>query len=164
MKKILGYNNFLTEKYEEDPEFRIKKVLDELTKNINYWFKEGVFSANEAELFDINVDTSNNVEKYLIFDFQDNEYYYQVQVIITLQEVEEEQLDECYVKVKRYDIESSELLREYSEDVKLKNLNEDKIIQLISKLDEKSDSLVEDEDEEVLLSDEDSDLEDTDIA
>ena len=34
-------------------------------------------------------------------DFLDSEYYYQIIFIVTLQEVEEDVLDECYIKVKK---------------------------------------------------------------
>jgi hypothetical protein len=75
MKLILSYNKFLNEKYEEDPEYRIRKFFVELEKNIRYWFSEGSFAASEAELYDIDIETTNNVEKYLKFDFQDTEFY-----------------------------------------------------------------------------------------
>lgn len=161
--KILKYHNFLNEKYSEDPEYRIKVFFDELEKNIKYWFTEGSFAANETELYDIKKATSNNVEKSLIFDFQDNEYYYQIIVISTLEEVDEDLLDECFIKVKKYDIDSSELLREIGEDVKIKELNEDKIFELIAKLDEKSDSILGEDENDETLSDEDSELDDTNL-
>jgi len=55
------------------------------------------------------------------------------------------------------------LLRTLAEDVKVSDLNEDKILELFAKLDEESDS-VEVEDGEVSVSDEDSDLEDTSLV
>lgn len=163
MKKILNFSKFLNEKYQEDPEYRIRRFFEELEKNIKFWFEEGSFAANDAELYDIDIETTNNIEKYLKMDFRDSEFYYQIIFIVTLQEVEEENLDECHIKLKRYDIETSDLLREVSEDVEIKDINEDTILELFVKLDEVSDSILGDEEDEETLSDEDTDLEDTDI-
>lgn len=164
MKKVLNFNTFLNEKYIEDPEYRIRKFFEELEKNIKFWFSEGSFSVNGTELYDINIETTNNIEKYLKFDFQDDNFYYQVIFIVTLQEVEEEVLDECHIKLKRYDIESGDLLREIGEDVDIKDLNEDTVLELFAKMDEVSDSILGEEEDEGTLSDDDTELEDTDIS
>lgn len=164
MKKLLKFNTFLNEKYVEDPEYRIRKFFDELEKNIKFWFSEGSFSVEGTELYDIVIETTNNIEKYLKVDFIDSNFYYQIIFIITLQEVEEEVLDECHIKLKRYDIETSELLREISEDIAIKELDEDAVLELFAKMDEVSDSIMGEEEDEGTLSDEDSDLEDTDIV
>ena len=163
MKKLLNFNSFINEKYEEDPEFRIKKFFDELEKNIKFWFDEGSFAANDAQLYDIKQNTSNNIEKYLMFDFQDEEFYYQVIFVVTLQEVEEDTLDDCHITVKKYDAENSELLRQLSKDVDIKELDEDTILELFAKLDEESDSMLGDDENEETLSDDDSELDDTDM-
>jgi len=164
MKKLLNFNTFLNEKYIEDPEYRIRKFFDELEKNIKFWFSEGSFAVEGTELYDIVIETTNNIEKYLKVDFMDSNFYYQIIFIVTLQEVEEEVLDECHIKLKRYDIDTSELLREISEDVDIKTLSEDTVLELFAKMDEVSDSIMGEEEDEGTLSDEDSDLEDTDIV
>ena len=163
MKKVLNYNKFVNEKYMEDPEYRIRKFFEELKKNIKFWFEEGSFAANGAELIDIDIETTNNIEKYLKMDFIDSEFYYQIIFIVTLQEVEEENLDECHIKLKRYDLEQSELLREIGEDVDIKEVKEETVLELFAKMDEVSDSIIGEEEDEATLSDEDTDLEDTDI-
>ena len=157
MEKILKFNHFLNEKYVEDPEYRIRKFFDELKKNIKFWFSEGSLSI-DTELFDIDIETTNNIEKYLKFDFQDDDFYYQIIFIITLQEVEEDVLDECHIKLKRYDINTGDLIREIGEDIKVKEINEDSVLELFVKLDETSD-----DDNSNILSDDNTDLEDTDI-
>jgi len=164
MKKLLKFNNFLNEKYVEDPEYRIRKFFEELKKNILFWFEEGSFSVEGTELYDIVIETTNNIDKYLKVDFIDSNFYYQIIFIVTLQEVEEEVLDECHIKLKRYDIETSQLLREISEDVEIKSLNEDTVLELFAKIDEVSDSILGEEEDEGTLSDDDTELEDTDIA
>lgn len=143
--KILKFETFkINEAYEEDPEFRIKKYFIELEKDIRMWFEEGSFSLNSVQLYDIKTNTTNNLDKYLTFDFQDENFYYQIIVIVSLQEVSEDTLKECYIKVKRYDIETSELLKQSSESVMVDDLNEDKIIELIDNLDNESENPTED--------------------
>jgi hypothetical protein len=154
---------FINEKYEESPDFRIKSFFEELEKNIRNWFVEGTLAANGAELGKIERSLANAIDKNLIFEFSDEEFFYQVYVILSLQEVGEDELDECFVKVKKYDIETMTLLRSLGEDVKVSDLNEDKILELFSKMDEESGS-VEMEEGEVTVSDEDSDLEDTNLV
>lgn len=135
--KILRYDNFkkMNEAYEEDPEFRIKKYFLELEKDIKKWFEEGSLSLNGVKLYDIKTNTTNNLDKYLTFDFQDEEFYYQIIIIVSLQEVTEDTLKECYVKVKRYDVETSELLKQSAQSLMVDELDEDKIIELIDDLD-----------------------------
>jgi len=159
--KIKRFNDFLNEKYMETPEHRIKKFFDELSKNINNWFTEGSFASNGSELADIQTSTLVDTDKYLMFDFNDNEFYYQVMIIMSLEGVEEETLDTCHIKVKKYD-NNGNLIRTLGEDIDVADLNEDKIIELFSKLDEESESLLDETPN--TLSDEDSELEDTSIA
>lgn len=163
MKIISTYTNFLNEKYQEDPEVRIKKFFTELEKNINYWFEEGSFGANESELIDIDIKTNNNIEKYLKADFIDKECYYQMIFIVTLEEVEEDVLKECHIKIKRYDLEQSTLIREIGKDINIKDINEDSVLNLFTELDEESKSMLDDEEDGVILDDDDTNLEDTDI-
>lgn len=143
--KIKKFNDFkINEAYEEDPEFRIKKYFIELEKEIREWFSEGSFSLNDVQLYDIKTNTTNNLDKYLTFDFQDEEYYYQIIVIVSLQEVTEDTLKECYVKVKRYDAETSNLLKQSAQSLMIEDLNEDKIIELIDNLDNEAENFTED--------------------
>lgn len=143
--KIIKFESFkINEAYEEDPEFKIKKYFIELEKNIKNWFNEGSFSLSGVQLYDIKTNTTNNLDKYLTFDFQDEEFYYQIIIIISLQEVTEDTLKECYIKVKRYDAETSELIDQHSESVMVDDLNEDKIIELVNNLDNESETPAED--------------------
>lgn len=160
--RIYKYDDFINEGYEETPEYRIKVFFKELEKNIRKWFEDGIFKANNAVLGKIERSLSHSINKDLIFEFTDEENYYQVYVIVSLKDVQEDKLDQCYVKVKKYDLESMTLLRSLGEDVNISELNEDKIIELFAKLDEESDTL-EIQGGNVSLDDEDTDLEDTDI-
>lgn len=138
MRKLFNYNQFLNEKYIENPEFKIKTFFDELTTNINKWFNEGTFAANGSELGKITTSQLYDTEKNLIFEFTDENNYYQVYVIISLEDITEETINDCYVKVKKY-TDDAKFIGSYGEDVLIDNLKEDKIIELISKLDEKLD-------------------------
>ena len=164
MNKILKYQAFLNEKYEENPEFRIKSFFVELEKNIREWFDEGTFAANGAELGKIERSLTHAMEKNLIFEFNDDDFFYQVYIIMSIQDVGEDKLDECFVKVKKYDAADMTLLRTLGENMQVSDLNEDKILELFAKLDEESASVEEDEKGDVTLSDEDTDLEDTSVV
>ena len=163
MSRVKNFYQFLNEKYEENPEFRIKEFFIELEKNIRDWFENGTFAVNNAELGKMERSMENAIDKSLIFEFADGEYFYQVYVIVSLQDVEEDLLDECYLKVKRYDLDSMTLLRSLSEDIKVSDLNEDKLIELIDKLDEDSES-IELTNGKVSVDDEDTDLEDDSLV
>jgi hypothetical protein len=71
-------------------------------------------------------------------------------------------LDECHIELKRYDTETSDLLRTVEKDVPVKDINEDTILELFTKLDGVSDTILNDQEDDVKLSDEDTNLEDTD--
>lgn len=145
MKKILNFNSFksINEAYEEDPEYRIKKYFNDLEKDIKTWFETGSLSLQDVELYDIEMNTTNNLDKYMTVDFQDENFYYQLIFIISLQEVNEDTLKECFIKVKRYDLETSDLLKQSAQSVMVKDINEDKIIELMSDLDNEKEEISE---------------------
>ena len=162
-EKYFDKSLFVNEKYEENPEFRIKQFFVELEKNIRDWFDNGTFGANGAELGKISRGLTNAMEKNFIFEFNDDEFFYQVYVIMSIEDVGEDTLDECYIKVKKYDAAEMTLLRTKGEDMQVSDITEDKILEMISNIDEDSESL-EEIDGEVSVSDEDSDLEDDSIV
>lgn len=163
MDNIIKFKDFVNEKYEANPEYRIKSFFVELEKNIRNWFTNGALGTSGAELGDIKRSLTNSIEKNLIFEFNDEEFYYQVIIIMSIEDVLEESLDSCHIKIKKYDVADMVLLRKLGEDVLVKDLDEDKILELISNLDEESDSLGLDSGM-VILDDEDTDLEDTSIV
>lgn len=156
MRKVFKYSEFMNEKYEESPEFRLQAFFEELRKNINDWFTDGSLAANGAELGDIEISTLNDVDKSLIFDFGDQDNHYQVYIIISLEDVGEEELTDCYVKVKKYD-SNGKLIRTMGKDVDVKSLSEDKILELFSEME----SETSEEATAQKLPDIDSDLQDT---
>jgi hypothetical protein len=162
MSRVKSYQQFINEKYEENPDFRIKSFFEELEKQIRQWFTDGQLGASGAELGKMERSLANAIDKNLIFEFNDDEYFYQVYVIVSLKEVGEEILDECYVKVKRYELESMTLLRTLAEDVQVSDLNEDKLVELIAKLDEEGGETEVAQGE--VVSDEDTDLEDQSLV
>jgi hypothetical protein len=148
----------------EDPEFRINSFFTELIKNINYWFEEGSFAADDTiELLDIKKNTSGNVDKVLEFDFQDEEYYYQVFITISLKNINEDEMEECYIVVKKYDLKTETLIRRMGKDAEIKDIDEDLIFQLLVDIDEESETALGDSEPDT-LSDEDTDLEDTSLS
>lgn len=167
MKTLLTYNNFLNEKYQEEPSHRIRKFLEELEKNIKFWFEDGSFAASGSELVDVKIDTLNSLEKTLKADFLSSDFYHQIIFVLTLEEVEEDILDECHIKIKRYDLDQSSLIREISDNIKVKDINEDSVLDIFTKLDDASVSILDDAESGSgnvdSLSDDETDLEDTDI-
>lgn len=159
MKEVKKYSQFVNEKYTENPEYRINQFFKELEKNVRYWFSEGTFAANESELVDFKISNGKGIDKDAIFDFYDEDFYYQVIVIVSLEAVTEEQLQECFVKVKKYDNDAT-LIRTLGEDISIDDLNEDMILTLFAKLDDESESA---EDSPESLSDEDTELSDTNL-
>ena len=138
MKNIFNYSQFINEKYVENPEFKIKSFFEELSKSINKWFTEGTFAANGSILADVKINLGDGLEKNLMFDFEDEENYYQVYVIISLEDVNDNEINDCYVKVKKYDKEAEpKLLKTYGEDVMMDDLTENKITEIFVKLNEK---------------------------
>lgn len=135
MKKLISYKQFINEKYIENPEFKIKTFFEQLTNNINKWFTEGTFAANGSELGKITTSQLYDTEKNLIFEFSDENNYYQVYVIVSLEDITEDTINDCYVKIKKY-TDDGKLLGTHGEDVLINNLKEDKIVELLSKLDE----------------------------
>jgi hypothetical protein len=137
MKLKTKYSQFVNEKYNESPDYSIKVYFDELESKIRKWFDSGVFASNKAELSDIKRSNLNEIEKCMIVDFTDNENYFQIYFILSLQDVGEESLDTCYVKVKKYETEEGHLLGELGDDVDANKLSEDKIITMLSSLNDK---------------------------
>jgi len=138
MKNIFNYNQFINEKYIENPENKIKTFFEDLKVSINKWFTEGTFAANGSILADVKINLLNGLEKNLMFDFEDQDNYYQVYVIISLEDVNDNEINDCYVKAKKYDKDAEpKLLKTYGEDVMMDELTENKITEIFVKLNEK---------------------------
>lgn len=131
------YLDFINEKYNQSPDYTIKVYFDDLEKKIRRWFEKGVFASNKAELSDIKRSNLNEIEKCMIVDFTDSDNYFQMYFILSLQDVGEDSLDTIYVKVKKYNSDSGQVISELGEDINANKISEDKIIQMFSDLNTK---------------------------
>jgi hypothetical protein len=151
---ITNYKIF--EKYIESSEYKVKQLFLELEKNINWWFTEGELAKQGARLISNKRSVNNFIDKSYIIDFTDNTNNYQVIIVIPLEEVsDKDNIEDCFIKVKIYDNDDN-LLRTYKDDLKIKDISEAKIIEIIAKIKSESGSILDETPN--TLSDKDIDL------
>jgi len=125
-------------------EERLSAVIDEIVKNVEYWFKEGKFSMENISLVELEKSFDDKLGmRNIICNFEDENSNFQLiidvplNLIVTLNADEKNNGDfKGIITIKKYDKNTSELIRQYKNDVKLKNITEDFIIERISKFDE----------------------------
>lgn len=157
---ITNYKIF--EKYVESSEYKVKQLFLELEKNINWWFNEGELAKQGARLISNKRSVNNFIDKSYIINFTDNTNNYQVIITIPLEEVsDKDTINDCFMKVKIYDNDDN-LLRTYKDDLKIKDISEAKIIEIIAKIKSESGSLLDESPD--TLSDKDVDLKNTKLT
>lgn len=114
------------EDYINSPTNRIHTLM----KNIIKMFKE-VFDGESDTLSEDELNTiflveiessleSDPFEKNLIMNFSDNVYYYQIIFIIKVEDVKnEDPIEDAYMKIKIYDTEGGNMLREWQSNLKI---------------------------------------------
>lgn len=161
MKKIKNYKDFsIMETYTNNPVNRLQTLFDEMIKNMKFWFTEGSLSKQGLSLYELERSTANDyTEKNILVDFSDNQWYYQVIIIVKLEDVKgNEPITDAYLKIKKYDMEQTNLIRTWEGEFDLKkDFNENFIIDKISELDDKTH---DDQDDLEQMPDEDVDLKD----
>ncbi|NPV12903.1 MAG: hypothetical protein HPY57_14120 [Ignavibacteria bacterium] len=124
----------LYEEYVNSASNRISTLLNNMVKMFKETFegKNDVLGEKELEvvtLVDVERSTSyDEFEKNIILNFTDNEFYYQVIFIVKLDDVKNnDPITKAYMKIKLYDNETSEMLREWQGNLDIKQSTEDEI-------------------------------------
>lgn len=150
----------LYEEYINNPVNRLQTVFDEMIKNMKFWFTEGSLSKQGLSLYELERSTANDyTEKNILIDFSDSQWYYQVIIIVKLEDVKgNEPIKDGYIKIKKYDMDQTNLIRTWEGEFDLvKDFNENFIIDKISELDDKThenqDDLEQMPDDDVALDD-----------
>ena len=153
---IKMYEDFI-----EKPENQIIKLFNELSKNINYWFNNdaGVFKSNNLiDLKRNNFENGTTGNLILTFDNNSNDSYTYIIIFqIGLDMFVDNIIDKIYIEIKKYDADMN-LERSINENIPLQNLKSNYILDMISKMNDKSTSINNDNKNQ--LSDDDADLSD----
>lgn len=165
--KIIKYTEFIKEELNDTPENYISIVLTEIKRKIDkifdYKVKEpsDILSPDELKkkdskkmsLIDFGIELeSSEISKYsklydsLTVKFSDTLYTYTLIVIIDIKEAlpkdpekdfETDDIKKCYIKFKKYDISTFDIIGQISKNIEIKDINEDFLIDLKLELDEK---------------------------
>jgi hypothetical protein len=170
MDKIYKFSDFILESNYNTPESYVSDLLTKLKKKVELFFGDNVLD-KDVDSFEVSVDRekkesgkmsfqdlgltldSIEISKYskmfdnLKFKFSDDQFLYDVTIIIDLKNAmpdkEDEDKDfsiddikECFLKFKKYETENFELLGQLSKTVKIKDISEDLLISLKLELDE----------------------------
>lgn len=132
MKKLKKLK--LYEEYVNSASNRISTLLNNMVKMFKETFegKNKVLGEKELDvltLVDVERSTSHDAfEKNIILNFQDNDFYYQITFIIKLEDVKNnEPINKAYMKIKIYDTETSEMLREWQGNLDIMEATDEEI-------------------------------------
>jgi hypothetical protein len=133
----------LKEAYIQSPVYRVNLLIDEIVNKVKIWFETGSFSKS-CNLYDLKKSSmTESTEKNVIVDFGNDDNNYQLIITLKLEDAtskdptKRKEIENCNIKIKKYDINSPDniLLPPLSSDIKIKDLNEDFILQKIADLD-----------------------------
>jgi len=134
MNKI--YKTFET--YTDSSVHRISIILDEMIKDIQKWFTDGKFSDSYSFYDKIEKSSmTTSTERFVMFDFFDDNYYYKLTIILKLEDYDEEkrEIEDAYLRIKIYDINNNQdVVNTFEDNIKVSDINEDFILQKIDDL------------------------------
>jgi len=130
MKNIKKFNVFVTENYVISPDSLVSTLLNNMVQRVKKSFdgENDVFGEDELSvlsLIDIERSTVNDsTEKNIILNFEDTEYYYQVTFIIMPFSSKEKDTYSGYIKIKLYDLDTTENLISEGFDISIKQTDD----------------------------------------
>lgn len=148
--KIKKFISFINENIQDTPESYISTALQIIKGKVQKMFDD-VTENDEMSFSDLNVSLESiEVSKYsklydsLTIKFSDPEYAYTLIVIIDIKEAvvdpsknfDIDDIKKCYIKFKKYDLNNFDLLGQIDRNIKIKDINQDLIIDLKLEIDE----------------------------
>lgn len=163
--RVRYFDEFILEKLYDTPEGYISTKLDSIEKTISSLFKESeedvdTFSAKEQkdlkgggkmrfnelgiQLDSIQKSKYSKVQDSIKCRFSDDENLYDFTVILDLKDAvpkdgtkdfSADDIKDCFIKFKKYNIDSFDLLGELSKNIKIDDIDEDLLIELKLELD-----------------------------
>lgn len=130
MKNIKKFNVFVAENYVISPDSVVSTLLNNMVQRVKKSFdgENDVFGEDELtvlSLIDIERSTVNDsTEKNIILNFEDTEYYYQVTFIIMPFSSKEKDAYSGYIKIKLYDLDTTENLISEGFDISIKQTDD----------------------------------------
>lgn len=135
---------------EEDSE-KVMKIGDALKKGAEKKEREDLGGISFSDL-GLNLESSE-ISKYsslydnLVIKFSDSEFMYNLYITIPIEEavqkndkgVSSEDIKNCYIKFKKYDLKNFDLIGQITRNVEIKKVDEDYLVQLKIELDDEFD-------------------------
>lgn len=153
--KIFKFNEYINENLSDTPESYVSAILTKLKSKIDKMFLSETPEENvgkESSFKDIGLELqSSEISKYSkVYDnlkvkYSDDEYLYDITFTIDLKDAVNadetkdfniDDIEDCSVKFKKYNLEGFELIGFLTKTVKIKDINEDMLSQLKIELDE----------------------------
>jgi hypothetical protein len=155
--KIIKYKQFINEELNDTPENYISTALTRLKREIDNIFENSIKKSSrkkpDMSLSDLGVRLeTSDISKYsklydsLTVKFSDDSNTYTLIIIIDIKEAipkddtkdfDIDDIKNAYIKFKKYDLDTFEVIGQISKNVKLKDINEDFLINIKIELDEK---------------------------
>ena len=125
------------EDYLENVDYRINLVFNEIKKKIEFWFEKGDIS-KKYKLTNIDIDNySSGLNTRMVIEFNSNICYFNIQLMIRIQDAKDEKIRNLYMEIKQYDKDKN-LISTQLKNIKIKNITEDFVL---NKLNDMQDSL-----------------------
>lgn len=148
--KIKKFINFINENIHDTPESYIATALKIIKNKIEKMFDNEI-EEDEMSFSDLNVSLESiELSKYsklydsLTVKFSDPDFAYTLIIIIDIKEAvvddtkdfEIDDIKNCYVKFKKYDLDNFDLLGQIDKNIKIKDIDQNFIIDLKLEIDE----------------------------
>lgn len=148
--KIKKYIKFIKENIHDTPESYISSMLNVIKVKIEKMFDNEI-EDDEMSFSDLNVSLESvDISKYsklydsLTVKFSDPDFAYTMIIIIDIKEAvlddtkdfELDDIKKCYIKFKKYDLNNFDLLGQIDKNIKIKDIDQNLIIDLKLEIDE----------------------------
>jgi len=133
MKNIKKYNEFVNEAFEDNIDYRIGLLFDEIMKRIKIWIKEGRLKKYELQYADKD-DKGLGLRRGMSIKFSNQEYLWDIAITVEVEEAIDNKVEEFFLKIKKYTQSNQKLVKTFMDTVKLKKLTPEFLIDTMEKM------------------------------
>lgn len=153
--RIVKFNQFINENVHDTPEEYVKVALMKIKKKLESMFKtpendiKKIGDSNSldgVELQSCELSRYSKTQDSLKIKYSDAESLYDLLISISLKEAvaedetkdfSDEDIKQCYIKFKKYDLDNFELIGEISKNIDIKDIDDNFLVSLKIEMDEK---------------------------
>jgi len=131
--KLKNWAAFIGESFEDNIDYRIGLLFDEILKRLKIWIKDGKLREYNLEYAEKD-NKGIGLRRSMSIKFSNQQYLWDITIVVEVEDAMENGVEEFFLKIKKYSQDSQNLIKTYMDGVKLKKLTPEFLIQKMEKM------------------------------